>query len=265
MLAVITLALLHRGGYLSPKQVPISPLWEEEAIEQKISSGYHPKIRFNCWDITRYKRSTTYMFKTPDLIQQGQFQVSNGHYYFHAVMANELENYDRDKLTQDADPATRRKFEEAYAKSMIDFEGEYNDVTKVLRISYPVKGMMKSFSLYATNQGDEAIQSSRLSDGTGVVGLWQAPDPFPERLDAKTRGKIDDRGLMPFFREAGSSDSALFSILDIKADGSYRSGGETGSWSVDGSTLRLSTGVGTIEFQIGPSGLMKGGHVVYMR
>ena len=48
-----------------------------------------------------------------------------------------------------------------------------------------------TFELHATNEGDAQLPF-RVSDSeAGLVGLWDAPEPYPEKLDARTRAKIE--------------------------------------------------------------------------
>jgi len=264
MSLVILVVLLHHGSSLLRSQAPISTLWEEEAVVQKMTNGYHPMIRFGCWDIQRYNRSKTYMFVTPEMVQQGVFEIRDNHYSFKAIMAIEIENADKSKLTQNMSPGEARSFADAYTKSMYNFEGDYDKRTGKLSISYPVKGTLKTFSLYATNGGDDQLTGNGAN--TGVAGLWQEPDPFPERMDAHTRDKIDELGLEHFIKEAGASESAMFNILDLRNDFTFRLHGQTGSWSRDGSTVILRPGQGVVRFQLSQDGkLLSGGKPAYIR
>src|SRR5665213_3921202 len=103
MVASVILALIVLGQPAPAQTVSGWSMWEEEPIVQR-ERAYHPMIRFGSWQIIRFSLSTTYMFATPDLIQQGQFSVSDGQYFFRAVMANELENSDKSKLTEGMGP-----------------------------------------------------------------------------------------------------------------------------------------------------------------
>jgi hypothetical protein len=261
----MVLALLLRGSYASLSD-PSGQLWEETPTVQQFP-GYHPMIRFSSWDITRFNRSTTYMFLTPDLVQQGQYTVSGSDYYFRAVMANELENADKAKLVAEIGPEVGGGFNDAYARSMQNFRGSYDQSSRALYISYPVKGVLTNFTLYLTTDGDDQLQSAVSGDERGMVGLWHAPNPYPDKLDARTRSKIDDRGLRPFFNEAASCDGAQFSLLDLRADKSFRIHGTVGTWQKSGSTLTLIANGKPIQFGISGDGtkLLQGGKPAYIR
>jgi len=263
MFSAIALAFLIHGRSFV-ESTPSGALWEETMEVQRVP-GYHPMIRFSSWDITRFNRSTTYMFVTPDFIQQGQFQERNGHYFFRAVMANELENSDKDKLFSEIDAGTANKLNEAYAKSMSNFEGDYDEYSKTLYITYPVKGMLQRFSLHDTMEGDD--QRGSLGIDRSVVGLWHEPEPYPDKLDARTRGKVDDRGLVPFFKEAGASEGAQFNVIDLRADRTLRIHGKGGMWGRNGSTLTLTFDKGSMSLEISADGrkLLSRGKAVYVR
>jgi hypothetical protein len=260
------LACIALGAKRWASTNPVS-LWEEAPAIQK-TPGYHPMIRFNCWDIIRFNKSSTYMFASPDMVQQGQYQRQNGQYAFRAVMAFELENSDKDKLKSEMDPEAAPRFAEAYARSMSDFPGRYNSNSKSLFVSYPVNGIIKTFELHATNEGDET-RSDRLSNSEkSVSGLWQQPDPFPEKLDARTRAKIDEHGLERFFQEAIKSNAAQFTILDLRVDHTFRQHSHQGNWELDGSTLvLLPEEGGRKELQVSSdrSQILAGGKVILVR
>ncbi|WP_144241259.1 hypothetical protein [Fimbriimonas ginsengisoli] len=259
-------ALLHVGGHVLHPAAPVSPLWEETPMEQ-LNPGYHPMIRFGSWEITRFNRSTTYMFLTPDMVQQGQFQANGNRYFFRAVMANELENADKDKLIADMDGGTARGFNEAYARSMSNFEGNYDRSTNTLTISYPVKGMLRTFQLHPTNQGDDRLPMAASGAERGLVGLWQAPEPFPDKLDARTRTKVQEEGLQMFFQEASASDGAQFAVIDLRPDHSFRDHSTIGSWQRNGSTLTMFAKGKRLDLQISGDGskLLSRGKAVYVR
>lgn len=241
-------------------------VWEELPAAQR-SPGYHPIIRFGCWNITRYTKSTTYMFASPELVQQGIFSIRDGHYTFQAIMANELERADIGKLTADMNAEAAQKLRYKYAQSMFSFEGDYDASTGALTIAYPVKGHTLSYELHATTEGDNSRTPSVSDAERGLVGLWQAPDPYPERLDAHWRAKIEEDGLPHFADEAKASDGAMFGILDLRVDATFRSHALEGSWSRDGQWLVLRAEGHTKRLQISSDGqkLISDGKTAYQR
>jgi hypothetical protein len=261
----IVLALLLYGTHAT-EPIHGVQLWEETAIVQK-APGYHPFLRFASWDITRFNLSTTYMFATPKLVQQGQYQVSGSQYFFRAVMANELENADMAKLIAGMDPQSGRETRQTYALSMFNFEASYNESSKALYVTYPVNGHPQTFELYATNQGDDQLQASVSEAERAMVGLWQAPDPFPGRLDARTRQKIDEQGLQHFIKEASDSDGAQFSVVDLRVDRSFRIHKTVGTWQRSGNTLTLTAEGKQTNFTISRDGskLLLSGKPVFVR
>jgi hypothetical protein len=231
--------------------------WEETPMVQKIP-GYHPAIRFNA--------SSTYMFATTDFVQQGTYGVQNNHYVFRAVMANELENADIARLKADMNPGAAQKLAESYVRSMSNFEGDYDPSTDVLTVTYPVYGKMQSFQLYAYTSGDESLPAT--GSDSGVVGLWHAPEPYPDKLDARSRYKYFGlEGLQTFVHEATASDGAQFALLDLRVDGSFRSHSTIGSWTRNGSALQLKAAGKEKVLSISADGqkLVMGGKVVYER
>ncbi|HLK16808.1 MAG TPA: hypothetical protein VKT78_18515 [Fimbriimonadaceae bacterium] len=261
----LLLASLLCVGHAS-EPVPMGPLWMELPIAA-LRPGFHPAIRFASWDITRFTRSTTYMVTTPDMVQLGQFQVQDGHYTFKAVMANELENADIAKLTADMNPDAARELRAKYARSMFSFEGTYEGSTNALTISYPVRGIMQSFELHAYTEGDNTLPVTVSDAARGFIGLWNAPDPYPGRLDAHWRTKIEEDGLQHFANEAKASDGAVFSALDLRSNGTFRYGFDQGTWDKDGGWIVLVTAKAKIRFQISGDGrkLLMGGKPAFVR
>lgn len=238
----------------------------EELPEIQALPGFHPFLRFGSWNITRFDKGTTYMFKTPDMVQQGQFRVADNQYTFRAVMANELENADKAKLADEMG-AGADGFNRAYARSMANFEGSFDPASGSLTISYRVDGAMKQFDLYPTNVGDDTRGNALTGAEAGVAGIWQAPDPFPERLDAKTRSKIEENGLKRFMDEASQSDAAQFAVLDIRTDHTFRIHEKVGRWQRKGAKVEFSSGNSTVTVQISPDSrkLLGDGRTLWVR
>lgn len=265
MVTATALALLITRTPMLASDAPGS-LWEETPVMLKLP-GYHPMIRFGTWEITRFNRSTTYMFATPDLVQQGQYQASNNRYFFRAVMANELENADKAKLVDDMEPGAAEGLNRAYARSMSNFEGTYNPKTRALYISYMVNGIMKQFELHDMTEGDDQL-TPRLSDfERGLPGFWHAPDPYPGKLDARTRTKIQENGLQMFANEASASDGAQFNVLDVRVDKTFRQHGTLGTWVREGQMLVLIVDGHRSSLEISRDGtkLLKNGKTAYVR
>jgi hypothetical protein len=262
---ILGLLISGRGGLKQP--VSGAMVWEETPVVQ-LQQGYHPIIRFGSWQITRFNASTTYMFATPDFVQQGQFEVHDGHYSFRAVMANELENADIARLISGMNPEAGHKLAESYAKSMSNFEGDYKESDKTLTFTYTVEGRQQSFELHATTEGDDQLVSMLSDSERALAGLWHAPEPFPDKLDARTRYKIGDlEGLERFAKEAGASESAQFAILDLRVDRSFRNHSKIGRWSRSGSTLSLMLEGKQTDLTISADGskLQSHGKTVYER
>jgi hypothetical protein len=233
-------------------------LWEELPPVQKLPA-FHPSLRF--------KPSSTYMFATPDFIQQGKYQVIDNHYYFRAIMASELENSDVNKLAPDMGEQGQ-KFREAYARSMSNFEGDYNESAGTLTVFYPVNGKPGRFELHMYTEGDNLLTPALTDSDRGMPGLWHAPEPFPDMLDARTRYKIGGlEGLQQFFKEAGKSDGAQFAVLDLRVDKSYRYHGILGRWQKNGQTVILKGEGGEIQLTLSADGqkLMSGGKASFIR
>ena len=267
MVASAILAFIVLGHSKSTQAVNGASMWEGTCRCRRCG-GYHPILRFGCWQIIRFNISSTYMFLTPDMVQQGQFDAQDGQYNFRAVMANELENADIAKLLGGMDESAGDALHKAYARSLSNFGGSYNDGTKVLTVSYPINGRLKSFQLHATTEGDDQRTFSVSDAARGMIGLWHAPEPFPEKLDARTRYKIGDlEGLQRFAREAGTSNGAEFDVLDLRSDGTFRAHATLGSWSRQGSTLTLFADGKRREFAISTTGakLLEQGKAAYVR
>jgi|GEM_PF-1976197 len=267
MLPTAILALLLHGRFALQSPDPGTTIWEEEPPVQKLPKKYYPMIRFGCWDITRFNRSSTYMFLTPTMVQQGTFRIEGNHYMFQAVMASELENADKAKLQSNMSPEEAQKFQKSYVKAMYNFEGYYDNSTGCLTISYPVEGMLQSFRLYDTTAGDNQRGALAGAD-SGFVGLWHSPDPHPGRLDARTRDKVQEQGLQHFIGEAMESDGNHFNVLDLRSDLTYRQHGDEGGWKRNGSTLSIfPPGKKPVTFQISRDGrkLILGGRAAYVR
>jgi hypothetical protein len=228
-------------------------------MEQQLP-GYHPKLRFNA--------SSTFIFQTPDYIAEGHYTQQGTNYYFHPELAFELNHADVDKLTADLDPESRDKQQKAYARSLFEFPAEYVPSSGMLSLPYPVEGVPTTFALYPFTAGDDSLISTLSASERGLAGVWCAPDPFPEKLDSKTRYRIGGlEGLQRFCHEAIASDSAQFGVIDLRVDGTYRSGGKMGYWSRDGSTVKLVMGIQVTTLTISPDGgkLMSGGRTAYVR
>ncbi len=258
------LTLMAALGVLAPtRQMPTPAgldFWDEPVAVQKASPReFHPVLRF--------MSSSTYMLTTPDFIQQGKFSVSGSHYYFRAVTAMELENYFKDRLVEAMNPSQARLNNEAYARSMQNFEGDYEERTGSLEFTYRVKGNLRSFHVYRVT-GDRPYPAQSADAGDqGLVGLWQGPDRFPERLDGKVRYKIGGlEGLQDFAKEADASEGSLMSFIDLYPNHQYRVHGKSGIWVHNGSQLTLIEGSDRIILNITSDGKLKAGNtVVFVR
>ncbi len=267
MVATATVALMFLWHSAPMQAVSGASVWEELPNVQKLP-GYHPMLRFGCWQIIRFNLGTTYMFVTPDFVQQGQYEAGDGQYSFRAVMANELENADVRKLLGGMDAPSGHELEKSYAKSMSNFEGSYSDATNIFTVTYPVDGKLKTYQLHATTEGDDQLPVTVSGSMRGMIGLWHTPEPFPDKLDARTRYKIGDLdGLQRFAGEAKESNGAEFGILDLRSDGTFRIHATLGSWKREGSTLTLFAAGKRIELTVSANGakLSLNGKAAYQR
>ena len=147
-----------------------------------------------------------------------------------------------------------------------NFEGSYNRKTGALTIAYPYKGVLTRYVLYDTTQGDRDRAVAVGDNERFLIGFWHQPEPFPEKLDARTRQKIQENGLKIFMKEAGASEGAMFNVLDLRADRTFRCHAKTGTWNiVDGNVLVLHSDR-EVKFGITRDGkLVQGGKVAYTR
>lgn len=266
MIATLVLTCLLGGSPAHGVAVNGNQYWQEEVHILKMP-GLHPTLRFNPeWKITRLERSQTYMIAFPTFIQQGTFSVQGSHYSFHALMEFELEKADVLRLTPEMDAQTASKFKDDYIKATKDFEGDYNPSTGALTISYPIGRVMQSWDLYPYTVGDDQLPNN--VGGDGLIGLWHAPCPFPERLDPYVRYKIGGvEGLQRFLKEAVESDKAEFKVINLRRDGNYRADGLIDQWVHDGSTVTLFNGPQRMTFTLSADGqkLMAGKNVAFQR
>jgi hypothetical protein len=267
MSASILLALMLHGGLAGQHAAVGGMMWEETALKQS-TPDFHPFLRFNTQStMIRFSPSSNYMLTTMGLVQQGQFQVQDGHYTFRCVSANELEKADISKLAADMSPHDAKSLVGKYIASTYDFEGNYDDSNGALTIAYPIGGKLQSYQLHLTTEGDDQLPLMVPEASAGMVGLWYAPEPYPDKLDARTRAKIDLDGLPRFAKEAEASNAAQFGILDLRRNGSFRIHSILGPWQKLGSTLRLKVKTQNVDFAISPDGtkLLLGGQVAYVR
>lgn len=251
MVISLLLAVAARAHFAAMTPVSGYQVWEEIPGAQKFP-GYHPMLRFNA--------ETTFVFATKDFIAEGKYSKQGDHYEFHPLMANEIENSDVDKLASDMNPDFGRKFRIAYFHSMADFSADFNGNTGALLLHLTTDGITKSYDLHAYTEGDDQLASLVTDDARPFVGLWHYPEPFPEKLDARTRYKIGGlEGLQQFFKEAAASDGAQFGLLDLRVDGFFRLNGLVEHWRREGSNIILRIEGKDVSFAISP----KDGHLLY--
>jgi len=146
---------------------------------------------------------------------------------------------------------------------MQNSEGTYNERLGALEFTCMVKGSLRTFQLYRFTAERPATSPAAAPEDKGLIGLWQGPDRFPERLDGKTRYKIGGiEGLQAFAQEADLSEGSLLSIIDLWPDHRYRSAGSVGSWVREGSTLTLIDGPNKLTLTITSDGKLKQGNTV---
>jgi len=146
---------------------------------------------------------------------------------------------------------------------------DYNENDGSLTLTCIVDNKPKTYTLYAYTSGDDQLAVLAADAERSMVGLWNAPEPFPEKLDAKWRYKIGGlEGLQQFFKEAMQSDAAQFGLLDLRSDKTYRMHAEIGRWQRSGSTLQLfPPDSPEIDFTISANGrdLLSHGKAAYTR
>lgn len=268
MVVPLLFALIGHS-FLTPLQrVSGSLEWEEQAIIQKLP-GYHPMLRFEApFEMLGFNQTSRFMFATPNFVAEGHYSVRDGHYYFHPVAAMLIGNREVNMLLADKDPGTQRKLHKAYADSLDDFEADYNQRTGILFLTYRVDGLMKTFQLLKYSEPDNYVSRFATDSERSLIGLWGAPEPFPEKLDCQTRYKIGGlEGLEQFTKEASASEAAVFALLDLRGDKSFRLHGKIGTWSRNGSTLTLREGKDETRFTISSdnSKLQLGGKTAFAR
>jgi hypothetical protein len=151
---------------------------------------------------------------------------------------------------------------------MSNFQADFSESTNALQLTCPVEGIVKRFELHAYTEGDDMLSNTAADNERGMVGVWHAPEPYPDKLDARTRYKIEGlEGLQRFFKEAQASDGAQFGLLDLRSDKSYRSHATIGRWTRSGSTLKLMADGAELDLTISSDGskLYGGGKVLFVR
>jgi hypothetical protein len=265
----LLLALVGHSSLLFLGPVVGSMEWEEIPVVQKLP-GYHPMLRFQPTSASAYgtNTSSTFLFASPDYIAEGHYQRQGGHYVFHPETCFQCNNTDLNRLVADLDPETQRNVHEAYARSMRSFEADYSQSTGIFRLTYPVNGVPLSFELHSYTEGDDRLSSSVSGSERSMPGVWHSPEPFPDKLDSKTRFRIGDvDGLQQFSKEAKASDAAQFGLLDLRTDKSFRNHATEGTWERSGSILKLFAEGKETDLSISQDGqqLIAGGKVVYVR
>ena len=267
MVASLILCLMLPGHLAQTQAATGGQIWEETVIAQQ-KPGYRPMLRFNTQStMIRFSPASNYMFVTPGFIQQGQFQTDDGKFSFRAVSANELERADIAKLAAGMEPPAAKALVGKYTISMDDFDGVYDPSDGSLTVEYRVGGALQHFALHLTTEGDDQLPLLVPDTSAGFIGLWYAPEPFPDKLDARTRTKIELDGLQRFFDEAGASNAAQFGILDLRRNATFRMHGIVGTWSRSNSILRLNVKGQKTDFTISADGakLLLGGKPVFVR
>lgn len=265
MVISLLIAVAAHASFLNLGPLVGNMEWEELYYVQKMKAKpgkppYLPKVRFG--------PDSTFFFKTPDFISEGKYSRQGSHYMFRPLMAYEIENSDVNKLAPEMRPEAGQKFREAYARSMDNFEGDYVEQTSAFHVSYRQDGLLKSFELHMYTEGDDALPWLVSPKERGYVGLWHMPDPFPEKLDARSRYKFFGlEGLQKFLTEAVASDGCQFAIIDLRSDRSFRASATIGTWQVNGNILTMKDDQTTIEYTISSDGtkLYNGGQVIYVR
>jgi len=259
MVTSLLLALMGHANLSWVTPVSGNSEWEELPSVQQ-TPGYHPMLRFN--------PSSTFIFATPYYTAEGHYQQQDGHYFFKPELAIQLGNAEVNKLVADLPPENQAKLHHDYACSLATFDADYNESTGALHLNYTVDRETRSFTLYPYTEGDRQLSSALSDSERGFAGLWHAPEPFPEMLDARVRYRIGGlEGLEQFSKEAKASDAAQFGLLDLRVDKTFRIHAKVGNWERAGSILKLIVGRDEIDLTISSDGskLLGGGKPVYVR
>ena len=259
MVTSLLVALLGHSLMTTPMVFTGTDVWEETVEAQK-PPVYHPMLKFG--------PQATFFFKCPAYVVEGNYQMTDGHYVFRPLTVIQLGQRELRLLLPEMETSKREQVERDYASSMKTFTADYQQASHSLLLNYPVGAANRSYTLYAYTEGDDQLSSVLNSDDRAVAGLWCAPEPFPEKLDARVRYKIGGiEGLQDFSREAKASDEAQFGLLDLRVDKSFRIHGKAGTWVRNGSTLKLFIDQSEIVFTISGDGakLMIAGKKAYIR
>ena len=233
--------------------------WEETPIAQK-APVYHPFLKFTS--------SSSFYFQTPTYTVEGHYQMTDGHYVFRPETVIQLGHRELVLLVAEMNEQKLEKVERDYADSMATFPADYNRSNNALYLTYSEGGKSKTYELHEYTEGDDQLDSTVNSSEQALIGLWNAPDPYPEKLDARTRYKIGGiEGLQDFSKEASASDGSQFGLLDLRVDKTYRIHAQVGTWTRSGSILRLFYQGTEQDLTMSPDGtkLLMGGKKVYIR
>ena len=258
MVTSLLVALMGHALAISQLVTP-GENWEETPIAQK-SPEYHPMLKF--WG------SAAFYFQTPYYTVEGHYQMTDGHYVFRPETVIQLGHRELVLLVAEMNERAREETQIEYARSMANFEADYRRSDGSLMLTYSVNGRGKTYELHSYTEGDDQLDNVLNSEERGVGGLWHAPDPFPEKLDARVRYKIGDiQGLQDFSKEAKASDESQFGLLDLRVDRSFRVHASVGTWTRNGSTVRLFKDGKETDFTLSPDGtkLLIGGKKAYVR
>lgn len=255
----MVVALVLSPSTLATVRIGANVEYEEPAYRQKIP-GYHPMLRF-------LTQGSMFVFSAPKGIVEGHYARSGGHYDFHPETYELLNRTDVDKLVADMPPKQRADTIQAYNESIQPFQGDYNPSSGELSLERKDPGMPGYYTLEDYTAGDASLPSLVSDDAKPLVGLWGQTDPNPEKLDSKTRYRIDGiDGLRRFSDEAAGSDGAEFNLIDLRSDGTFRIHQEEGRWQRNGATVHLQSPKIDLTLQISRD-LTKlfTGKTVYMR
>ena len=260
MLSSLVFALATQP-HLSPKAlVTDNRVWEEDVLTLKQPTPYHPCLQF--------KPDSTFILGTPTMVAQGHYVNDGTHYTFHPETADDLNHADMDKLAEDAGAETGPKMQTAYRQALSDFDADYDASRGTLNLNYKIgDAPLTTYILWPYTGSDDQRTPSVSEDERGLVGLWRGPEPFPERLDSKTRFRIGGLdGLKQFAEEARACVAAQFALLDLRADKTFRIHDEEGEWYRKGSELVLQIDIKLTRYTISQDGtkLNAGGKTAYI-
>jgi len=238
---LVVALLLHPSFHFAAKIGP-NQEYEEPAAIQAIP-GYHPLLRF--------KQSSSFVFQAKYMTADGHYTKQGNHYDFRPETVEMMNHADLDKIVPMLPGERAQDLIKKYNLTMAPFSADYDPSSGELHLSCSPDGLPASFDLYDYTAGDAGLATMVNDAEKPLIGLWGQIDPFPEKMDSKTRFRIEGiDGLVRFSAEASGSDHAEFNLYDIRSDGSFRYHDKEGRWQRNDATVRFTAPKFDVTFQI---------------